>query len=61
MLTLEEVRFLLQDRSPSRVAEACALHYNTIRDLRDNPDANPSYRVLKTVADYLEGKEAAHG
>jgi hypothetical protein len=41
------------------VAEATGLHYNTIRGVRDNEDANPSYKVLKALSDYLEG--AANG
>ena len=41
---------------PSKVAKATGLHYNTIRDVRSNPHANPSHSTLKALSDYLEGK-----
>jgi hypothetical protein len=62
MLTLEQIREALRDRMPARVAEATGLHYNTIREVRDNPEANPTYKVLKALSDYLTRQEAAlHG
>lgn len=54
MLTLEQIREALCDRMPVKVAEATGLHYNTIREVRDNPDANPTYKVLIALSDYLE-------
>ena len=54
MLTIEQIRAGLQDRMPSKVARATGLHYNTIRDIRNNPKANPSYTSLKALSDYLE-------
>lgn len=42
------------------VAEATGLHYNTIKAVRDNEGANPSYKVLKALSDYLEGAKQ-HG
>jgi hypothetical protein len=59
MMTIEAIRLALRDRRISMVAEATGLHYNTIRGVRDNEDANPSYKVLKALSDYLEG--AANG
>lgn len=58
MLTLEQIRNALQDRMPAKVAEATGLHYNTIREVRDNPEANPTYKVLKALSDYLTRREA---
>lgn len=58
MLTLEEIKKALQDRRPGVVAEATGLHYNTVRDVRDNPETNPTYKVLLALSDYLEGKDA---
>ena len=55
MLTLEQIRQRLQDRRTDAVAQATGLHYNTVRDVRSNPDANPTYKVLKALSDYLEG------
>jgi hypothetical protein len=55
MLTLEQIKAALSDRRIKMVAQATGLHNNTIRDIRDNPKANPSYRVMKALSDYLEG------
>lgn len=60
MLTIEAIRLALRDRRISMVAEATGLHYNTIKAVRDNEDANPSYKVLKALSDYLEGAKQ-HG
>ena len=54
MMTLNDIRLALQDRRIGLVAQATGLHVNTIRDLRDSENANPSYRVLVAVSDYLE-------
>lgn len=61
MMTLERIRQALADRMPSKVAEATGLHYNTIREVRDNPNANPTYKVLVALSDYLEGREVSNG
>jgi hypothetical protein len=55
MLTLDQIKAALSDRRIKMVAQATGLHNNTIRDIRDNPKANPSYRVMKALSDYLEG------
>ena len=57
MKTLEQIAEALQDRRADKVAKATGLHYNTIRDIRDNPHANPTWKVLKALNDYLEDKE----
>ena len=54
MMTLNDIRLALQDRRIGLVAKATGLHVNTIRDLRDSENANPSYRVLVALSDYLE-------
>lgn len=56
MLTLDQIRAALRDRRLAKVAEATGLHYNTIREVRDNPKANPTYKVIKVLSDYLEGR-----
>lgn len=53
MLTLEQIKEALRDRRPGMVAKATGLHFNTVRDVRDNPNANPTYKVLKALSDYL--------
>jgi len=57
MMTLCAIRAALSDRRVDRVAEATGIHYNTIREIRDNPKANPTWRVLKALNDYLEGNQ----
>lgn len=54
MMTLECIRQALQDRRIEMVATATGLHYNTIRAIRDNQQANPEYRTIQTLSDYLE-------
>ena len=61
MLTLDEIRTALSDRMPVKVAEATGLHYNTIRELRDNPQANPTYKVMLALSNYLESRKVTHG
>ena len=55
MMTIVAIRLALRDRRISMVAEATKIHYNTIRGVRDSKVANPSYRVLKALSNYLEG------
>ena len=57
MLTIEEIRARLKDRKIRHIARAAGLHENTIRDVRDNPSANPTQRTLKALSDYLEGRK----
>lgn len=54
MLTLEELRHALKDRRIPLIAQATGLHYNTVADVRDNEDANPTYKVLKALNDYFK-------
>ena len=53
MMTLNQIRAALADRRADKVASATGLHYNTVRDIRDNENANPTWRVLKALNDYL--------
>lgn len=54
MLTLEQLKQALKDRRPGMVADATGLHFNTIRQIRDGENANPTYKVIKALSDYLE-------
>lgn len=56
MMTIDDIRQQLKDLRPKRVAEATGLHANSIRDIRDNPEANPTYRTLKALSEYLEAR-----
>lgn len=53
MMTLDQIRAALRDRRLAKVAEATGLHYNTIREVRDNQNANPTYKVIRVLSDYL--------
>ena len=53
MLTLEEIRRRLTDRRLSVVANATGINRKTLWELREGAVTNPSYRVLKTLSDYL--------
>jgi DNA-binding transcriptional MerR regulator len=61
MMTLEQIREALSDRMTGKVAEATGIHYNTIRHLRDNPTANPTYKVMLALSTYLESRKVTHG
>ena len=54
MLTLDEIRKKLQDRSIPYIAAQTGLSYNTIRDIRNNEDANPTYKVMAALNSYFE-------
>jgi hypothetical protein len=58
MLTLDQIRDKLQDRRLGMIVKATGVHYNTLRDIRDNLDANPTYKVLAALNDYLEATDA---
>lgn len=60
MLTLDQIREALRDRRLAKVAESTGLHYNTIREVRDNPNANPTYKVIRALSNYLT-RETTHG
>jgi hypothetical protein len=57
MLTLDEIRERLRDRRLPVVSEATGVHSNTIRVIRDNPWANPTYQVMLKLSNYLTDKD----
>lgn len=61
MMTLEQIRHALYDRMPMKVSDATGIHYNTIRKVRDDPNANPTHKVLQALSDYLENRKVTHG
>lgn len=61
MLTLSQIKRGLADRSASIVARATGLHYNTVRDVRSNPDTNPTYKVMLALSDYIEHRMNENG
>lgn len=52
-MTLEQIRSALADRKVSVVARATKVHPNTIRNILNDIEANPTHRVVKALSDYL--------
>jgi hypothetical protein len=52
-MDINEIRDSLRDKRLAVIAEATGLHYNTLREIRDNPEPNPTYKVLKLLSSYL--------
>lgn len=54
MMTLEQIREFLKDRRLTVVADACDLHYNTVRAIRDGEMSNPTYTTLARLEQYFK-------
>lgn len=54
MLTLDEIRDKLDDRILKKVAKAVDLNYNTIRDIANGSQKNPSYAVVLKLTNYFK-------
>ena len=54
MLSPDECKEKLKDRTLAVVAENTGLHYNTLLRLRDGHAKEPSYKVIKTLSEYFE-------
>lgn len=52
-MSLEQIRAALKDRKISVIARATKIHPNTIRNIVNNVEANPTHRVIKSLTDYL--------
>lgn len=57
MLTLQQIRDSLKDRRIGLLAEITGIHVNTLRDIRDNENANPTYKTLQLLNDYFLGAD----
>ena len=53
MMTLHQIKRLLADRKLTLVSNATGIHRNTLAEIRDNPDANPTHNTLATLSDYF--------
>lgn len=56
MMTLQKIHEALADRQLSKVSSVTGLHYNTLREVRDNPDCNPTYKVMMALSAYFEAQ-----
>ena len=55
MLTLDEIKRLLADRRLNVVSAATAINRNTLAQIRDGKNENPTLRTMKRLSDYLSG------
>lgn len=58
MLTIEEMRELLQDRNASAIASVTGLSAATIRDIKEGRNTNPTMTTAQKLSDYLTRKAA---
>jgi transcriptional regulator with XRE-family HTH domain len=56
MLSIEQIREMLKDRNLEVVAERTGLSRQTLSNIRNSKAKSPSYSTIKTISDYLEGK-----
>jgi len=55
LVTFEQIRTSLDDRSVEKVAERTGIHRNTISAIRAGTNQNPTYATIKALSDYLRG------
>ena len=56
MMTLHQIKRLLADRKLTLVSNATGIHRNTLAEIRDNPDANPTHNTLAALSDYFKSQ-----
>lgn len=55
-ITMEKVRYALNDRNLAKVAIATGLHENTIRAIASGKNNNPHMVTFEKLVQYLFGK-----
>jgi len=58
MLSIEQMRELLQDRNASAIASITGLSAATIRDIKEGRNTNPTMTTAQKLSDYLTRKAA---
>jgi hypothetical protein len=43
----------LTGKQLKEIAEKTGLHYNTLRKIRDDPSANPTFNVMTTLTEFF--------
>ena len=56
MLTLEELRKSLQGKNLFAISRETEVAYNTIRDIANGKQVNPTYKTMKAITDHLGSK-----
>jgi hypothetical protein len=54
MLTVDQIKKALRDRSPTIVARETGLHPNTVRYIRDGLSTNPGHATILALSEYIE-------
>ena len=52
---LKDIVKRLQDRNLTVVSENTGISYNTLKNIRDGINTNPTINTLETISDYLRG------
>ena len=55
MMTLQEIKDALADRNLRVVAVKSGINYNTLLDIRRNPETNPTNKTMVKLSAYLRG------
>lgn len=58
MLNLKQIEKKLFDRNLKEVSRQTGLNYGTIFNVATGKNKNPTYKILKALSDYLEGKNS---
>jgi transcriptional regulator with XRE-family HTH domain len=53
MMTLHQIKRLLRLMKLNEVSKGAGVHRNTLAEIRDNPDANPSHSTLCKLSEYF--------
>lgn len=56
MLTMEEIKEKLKDRTLTKVAEATGLSYPTVWKIANEANERTEYNTVKKISDYLEAQ-----
>lgn len=55
MMTLEQVKEKLQDRNIAEVSRRCNLQYQTVFNIANGINKNPSYNTVVKLVEYFKG------
>lgn len=56
MMTLDQIKWQLEDRKLDAVSKATDIHRNTLAAIRDGKNTNPTYDVLRKLSDYFHAR-----
>lgn len=53
MEQIKKIKEALEDRRLDKVSEATGVAYNTVRQIKNDPHANPTKATIERLASYL--------